>query len=122
AALEELTNSVRVSGVTVPVHVRKIETGAGYIPEGEELDDEIPGRFTEFGYELVTGERRFRAATAAELAEIPAFVHENMSDGEAMDLQMIENLQRQDLHPVEEAEGYRALMAHGETAEDVAKK
>jgi ParB family chromosome partitioning protein len=109
-ALDELTNSVRVSGVTVPVHVRS------YV-------DPRPGISQErMGYELVTGERRFRAATAAGLDGIPSIVHIGMSDEDAMDLQMIENLQRADLHPVEEAEGYRALMAHGESAEDVAKK
>lgn len=107
AALEELTNSVRELGVTVPIHVRTLH---------DQDDGEV------LGYEIVTGERRFRAAIAAELLQIPAIVHEDMEDEDAMDLQLVENLQRADLHPVEEAEGYRALMAHGETAEDVAKK
>jgi ParB/RepB/Spo0J family partition protein len=73
------------------------------------------------GYEIVSGERRFRAAKDAGLEFVPAIVAE-LTDAEALDIQMIENLQRADLHPVEEAEGYRALMATGATAEDVAKK
>ena len=81
----------------------------------DELNAEDPA------YEIVTGERRWRAAKAAGLTGIPANIRE-MSDAEAMDLQMVENLQRADLHPVEEAEGYRVLMSHGATAEDVAKK
>lgn len=107
AALEELTASIREIGVTVPIHVRSLDSLGIHSP---------------VEYEIVTGERRFRAATAAELAEIPAIVHDGLSDEDAMDLQLVENLQRADLHPVEEAEGYRALMAHGGTAEDVAKK
>jgi ParB/RepB/Spo0J family partition protein len=72
-------------------------------------------------FEIVSGERRYRAATAAKLESVPAVVRD-LTDDEALDIQMIENLQRADLHPVEEAEGYRALMHHGATVEDVAKK
>ncbi|HSU19882.1 MAG TPA: ParB/RepB/Spo0J family partition protein, partial [Acidobacteriaceae bacterium] len=113
AALEELTGSIRECGVTVPILVRSI------IDEWPEPDS---GRDEPAHYELVTGERRYRAAQAAGLSEIPAIVHDGLSDSDAMDLQLVENLQRADLHPVEEAEGYRALLAHGATAEDVAKK
>ena len=107
AALEELTQSVRELGVTVPILVRQCFDQE----DGDPTDD----------FEIVTGERRYRAAQNAGLETIPAIVRE-LSDAEAMDLQMVENLQRADLHPVEEAEGYRALMAGGATAEDCAKK
>lgn len=107
AAMDELTQSIAELGVTDPIHVRSL--------------DEYPVTEPEI-YELVAGERRFRAAEALGLEEIPAIVHEGMSDAEAMTLQIVENLQRADLHPMEEAEGYRALLAGGGTAEDVAKK
>lgn len=73
------------------------------------------------GFQIVSGERRYRAAQEAGLKAVPAIVRA-LTDAEALDIQMIENLQRADLHPVEEAEGYRVLMANGATAEDVAKK
>lgn len=86
AALEELTESVRKHGVLQPILVRPNDQG----------------------YELVAGHRRFRAATAAGLAEIPAVVRE-LGDREVLEIQVVENLQREDLHPLEEAEGYRRL-------------
>lgn len=73
------------------------------------------------GYELVTGERRWRASKLAGRANVPATVRE-LSDAEVLEIQMVENLQRADLHPVEEAEGYRTLLATGASVEDVAKK
>jgi ParB/RepB/Spo0J family partition protein len=106
-ALNELAASIGEAGVTQPILVRPIPNPADiYIAEG---------------YEIVSGERRFRAAKLAGLEEIPAFVRE-LDDRTALEIQMIENLQRADLHPMEEAEGYRALMAGGSTAEDVARK
>lgn len=87
AALKELTASVQQNGVLQPVLVR---------PNGK-------------GYELVAGERRYRAAKAAGLAELPAMVRE-LTDQEALEIQVIENLQRDDLHPLEEAEGYERLL------------
>lgn len=86
AALEELTESVRKHGVLQPILVRPNDQG----------------------YELVAGHRRFRAATAAGLDEIPAVVRE-LGDREVLEIQVVENLQREDLHPLEEAEGYRRL-------------
>ncbi len=85
-ALEELASSIRAHGVLQPLLVR---------PAGN-------------GYELIAGERRYRAAVAAGLAEVPVRVME-VSDVEALELALIENLQREDLDPIEEAEGYRAL-------------
>lgn len=87
AKLAELTESVRRHGVLQPVLVR---------PKGQ-------------GFELVAGERRYRAAKAAGLAEIPASVRD-LSDVAVLELQVIENLQREDIHPLEEAQGYRRLL------------
>jgi ParB/RepB/Spo0J family partition protein len=84
----ELTESVRKLGVIQAVVVR---------PKGN-------------AYELVCGHRRFRAAAAAGLEEIPAVVRE-LSDLEVLEIQLVENLQRNDLHPLDEADGYRRLMA-----------
>lgn len=87
AALGELAESIRARGVIQPIIVR---------PRGE-------GRF-----QLVAGERRWRAAQKAQLHEIPAIVRE-LEDREVMALALIENLQREDLNPVEEARAYRRL-------------
>ena len=85
-ALEELTNSVREKGVLQPLLVRRVKDG----------------------FELIAGERRLRAARGAEIKEVPAIVME-ATDREALELALIENLQREDLNLIEEAEGYRAL-------------
>ncbi len=88
AALQELTESVTVHGVLQPVMVR---------PRGD-------GR-----YELVAGERRFRAAQSAGLTEIPAVIRE-MTDEESLIVALIENIQREDLNAMEAARGYRQLL------------
>jgi ParB family transcriptional regulator, chromosome partitioning protein len=92
AALVELTASIREHGVLQPVLVRPAKGR----PE--------PARF-----EIIGGERRLRAAQAAGLHEIPALVRD-FSDREAMAAGLVENLQRQDLNPIEEAEGYSRLL------------
>lgn len=86
--LADLVASVREKGVLQPVLVRPILDG---------------------NYELVAGERRFRAAEKAGLAQIPALVR-NLSDREALESAVIENIQRVDLNPIELAEGYTRLM------------
>lgn len=88
-SLAELTASIRQNGVLQPILVRPVESGKAR-------------------YQIVAGERRFRAAALAELKEIPAQVRE-MSDDQALSLQIIENLQREDLHPLDEAESFRRL-------------
>ncbi len=99
-ALKELADSIREKGVLEPVWLRQ----AGEI------------------FELIAGERRYRAAQLAGLLEIPALLHE-VSDLEAREMALIENLQRADLDLIEEAEGYRDLMREaGLTQEEVAKK
>ena len=95
--LQSLADSISVHGVVQPLTVR--ELGSGY-------------------YQIIAGERRWRAARQAGLTEIPAVIIE-ADDKKAMELALIENLQRQDLNPVEEALGYQSLMAdHGMTQEE----
>jgi ParB family chromosome partitioning protein len=97
--LEALAQSIRENGVLQPLAVRETD----------------PGR-----YQIIAGERRWRAARLAGVAEIPVLVVE-ADDKKAMELAMIENLQRQDLNPMEEAQGYRDLMeSYGMTQEEVA--
>jgi ParB/RepB/Spo0J family partition protein len=106
AAMAELVESVKQHGVLQPVLLRYM---------GKPGDH--PGQ-----YELVAGERRWRAAKDAGLEQIPALVRE-LGDAEVLEIQVIENLQRADLHPLEEAEGYEQLMKlHGYGAEDLAAK
>jgi ParB family chromosome partitioning protein len=94
-ALDELARSIGQRGVIQPIVVR---------PEGG-------------GYQIVAGERRWRAAQRAQLHEIPAIVR-NFSDAETLEVALVENIQRQDLNPIEEAEGYRRLIAEfGHTQE-----
>ncbi len=91
AALTELEGSIRELGVLVPVMVRPLEaTGPGQ-------------------YELIAGERRWRAAAAARLETIPAIVRE-ADDRASLEFAIVENLQRQDLDPLEEAMGYQHLI------------
>jgi ParB family chromosome partitioning protein len=74
------------------------------------------------GYELIAGERRLRAATAAGLAEVPVKVMQ-VDDREALELALVENLQREDLDPIEEAEGYRSLLERFQlTQEQIAER
>jgi ParB family chromosome partitioning protein len=85
--LQKLADSIRVQGLIQPVLVRRDGTG----------------------YRLIAGERRWRAAQLAGLHEVAAVVR-NASDGEALELALVENLQRADLNPLEEAEGFRRLL------------
>jgi len=89
AALQELSDSIAERGVIQPIIVREVG----------------PGR-----YQLVAGERRWRAAQRAHLHQIPALVRQ-FSDAETLEIALIENIQRQDLNPVEEAEAYSRLIA-----------
>lgn len=96
--LDELAASIREKGVLQPLLVRPIEGG----------------------YEVVAGERRMRAARMAGLREIPAIVRE-LSDQEALETAIVENLQREDLNPVEEARAYQKLLSFGQTQERIAQ-
>ena len=99
--LQLLADSITVHGVIQPLTVR--ETGNGY-------------------YQIIAGERRWRASRLAGLSEIPAVIIE-ADDRKAMELALIENLQRQDLNPVEESLGYQALITeYGLTQEEAASR
>jgi ParB family chromosome partitioning protein len=98
--LEELARSIQQNGVVQPVVVRRDKTG----------------------YQLIAGERRWRAAQKAGLRKLPAIVR-RVSDDRILDLALIENLLRQDLNPVEEARGFQRLVdEHGLTQEEVARR
>ena len=100
-ALGELSESIREYGLLMPVTVRKLDSGY---------------------YQLIAGERRWRAARMAGLTEIPARVIE-ADDRLATELALVENLQREDLNPVEEAQGYRTLMEdYGLTQDEAAQR
>ncbi|WP_199230118.1 ParB/RepB/Spo0J family partition protein [Azospirillum sp. TSH58] len=101
-ALQGLVESIRDKGILQPLLVRR--------------DSE-----TTNSYELIAGERRWRAAQVAGLHEVPVVIRE-LSDREALEIALIENIQRQDLTPLEEAEGYKRLMEEFEhTQEDLAR-
>ena len=100
-ALDDLAESIRVHGIIQPLTVRRLATGY---------------------YQIIAGERRWRAAKAAGPQEIPAVIIE-ADDRKVMELGLIENLQREDLNPAEEARGYRSLMEdYGLTQEQVAQQ
>jgi ParB/RepB/Spo0J family partition protein len=102
---DELVSSVRAHGVLQPVLVRVIDNPVGTI-----------------AYELVCGHRRFAAARKVGMVELPAVVRV-LDDRAALEVQMIENLQRADLHPLEEAEGYRRLHEeHAYSIDDLSAK
>jgi ParB family chromosome partitioning protein len=101
--LEELAVSIRERGLVQPLVVRPTQSEAGE------------------AYEIVAGERRWRAAQLAQLHEVPVVIRV-LSDQEAIEIAIIENVQREDLNAIEEGEGYRLLMdGHDYTQEDLAK-
>ena len=100
-ALQDLADSIREHGIIQPLTVRKLSSGY---------------------YQIIAGERRWRAARMAGLSEVPVLVIE-ADDRKAMELAMIENLQREDLNPIEEAEGYKVLMEdYNLTQEEAAER
>jgi len=104
-ALAELAASIRATGVLQPLLVRRD-------PEG--------------GYQLIAGERRLRAATLAGLERVPALIRE-VSDQELVEMALVENIQREDLNPIDEAKAFRTLtvdleLTHEQVSERVGKK
>ena len=100
-ALEELAGSIREHGIIQPIVVRPLENGY---------------------YQIVAGERRWRAARLAGLREAPVRILE-LDDRKTAEVALVENLQREDLNPMEEARGYRSLQQqYGLTQEDVASR
>lgn len=99
-ALEALADSIRRHGVLQPILVRPMKDG---------------------GYQIVAGERRWRASRLAGLDEVPVYIRE-LDDKQTAQLALVENLQREDLNPIEEALGYKSLMeSTGATQEEIAK-
>lgn len=99
-SLSELAESIEKHGIIQPLIVREL-------PDG--------------GYQIVAGERRWRAARMAGLSEVPVLVRE-VTESEYMEIALVENLQREDLNPIEEAEGLQTLIEkYGMTQEDAAK-
>ena len=99
--LDELAETIRNQGIIQPLGVRNRESG---------------------GYELIAGERRWRAAQRAGLHQVPAVVRET-SESQAFELALVENLQREDLNPIEEAEAYQYMLAeHGHTQESLSER
>lgn len=88
-ALRQLADSIREHGVIQPVIVRSLSNGS---------------------YQIVAGERRWRAAKMAGLKDIPVMIRDDLTEEQSMQLAMIENLQRENLNPIEEAMGYKELM------------
>ncbi|MBQ9921597.1 MAG: ParB/RepB/Spo0J family partition protein, partial [Clostridia bacterium] len=100
-ALEELSDSIRTHGLIQPIIVRPLENG---------------------NYKIIAGERRWRASKMAGLDEVPVIIRD-AADMEAAEIALIENLQREDLNPVDEANGYdRLICDYNITQEEVAKK
>ncbi len=99
--LTELADSIREKGIIQPIIVRKIDEG----------------------YEIIAGERRFVAAKKLGISLIPAILAENLSKEGSLELSIIENIQREDLNPIDEAKGYkRLIMEFGLTQEDLSRK
>ena len=95
--LNELCNSIKTQGILQPLLVRK--------------DD--------MGYELITGERRLRAAKMAGLSKVPVVI-KNISDAELLEMSIVENIQREDFNPLEEAEAYHRLITQFDLTQDQA--
>ena len=105
ATLKELASSIKLKGVVTPITVRSVEKG----------------------FELIAGERRWRASKILNKRKIPAYVINVKNDAEIMEIALIENIQRQDLNALEESEAYAVLnskfgMSHNEIAKAVGKK
>ena len=104
-ALNELSNSIIKKGVITPITIRQLDKG----------------------YEIIAGERRWRAAKKAKLKSIPAYVLNIDSEAEMMEVALIENIQRENLNAIEEAEGYAVLnikyhLSHEQIAKTIGKK
>ncbi len=99
-SINELADSIKAKGLVQPLVVR-------------------PSPSDDNSYEIIAGERRWRAAQIAQLHEVPAVIR-NFNDTEALEIAIIENVQRSDLSPIEEAAGYKRLIEnHGHTQEDL---
>lgn len=120
ANLTELANSIKATGVHQPILVRPLP--GSRVEETSWEPGTVQRRAVRPTYEIVAGERRYRASKQAGVETIPAMIRE-LDDDQVLEIQIIENLQRDDLTELEEAEGYQALMEHSQIrAEDVGGK
>ncbi|MBP6651014.1 MAG: ParB/RepB/Spo0J family partition protein [Xylophilus sp.] len=118
--LTELADSIRSSGIHQPILARPLP--GNRLADTQHQPGTTARRAVLPTHEIVAGERRWRAATIAGLASVPVII-KHMTDDQVLEAQIVENLQRQDLSELEEAEGYRTLIDHTElTAHDIAKK
>lgn len=119
AYIAELAKSIKSHGVIQPITVRPISSGRlleWNSTTHEWMIDENPQ------YEIIVGECRWRAAMLAGLTDIPGYWRD-LDDKQVLEIQVIENLQRRDVHPLEEADGYRTLIdKHGYTADEIGEK
>ena len=104
-SLDELSNSIKEKGLITPITIRKKDKN----------------------YEIIAGERRWRAAKMAKLKSVPAYIVNIKNDAEMMEVALIENVQREDLNAIEEAEGYAVLnskysLSHNDIAKTIGKK
>jgi ParB/RepB/Spo0J family partition protein len=109
-AMEELAASIRAQGVLQPLALQRVDV----------IDPDDAARPCR--YQLILGERRWRAARMAHLEEVPAMVVEGVEPGQAAEMALVENLQREDLNAIEEAEGMAGLRALGLTQEAIAER
>lgn len=101
-AFQELKDSIKQRGIIQPISVRRLDNGR---------------------FQIVAGERRFRAATELKLKKIPVYIMDVVSDEDTLEISLIENVQRENLNPIELAKGYQRLMVEWNlTQEDVARK
>ena len=113
AALEALSESIAAHGVLQPLVVRSAARAD---------DDQATKELLKGKYRIISGERRWRASKMAGLTEVPVVVKE-LSDTEASAVMLVENLQREDLTPLEEAQGYQSLIdQYGMTQEQIAER
>ncbi|MDE6030257.1 MAG: ParB/RepB/Spo0J family partition protein, partial [Oscillospiraceae bacterium] len=96
-ALEQLAMSINEHGIIQPLIVRSLPGG---------------------GYQIIAGERRWRAAKMAGLKEVPVVIRDDISEEQAMQITLIENLQREDLNPIEVAQGYKELIERCDMTQD----
>lgn len=113
--LEELARSIKAQGIIQPILVRK----------ADDLSNEYKINTHPIGYEIIAGERRWRAAQIAGLAEVP-ILFRNLEDSQVMAVSLIENIQRQELNPIEEAEALQRLieefsLSHEKAGEEVGR-
>lgn len=124
-AMQELTASIDQKGVLQPILIRPIGSSEAYqkIDPAAPMSTDVRKKVGYNGpvYILVCGERRYRGSSSAGLEEIPAVIRE-LTDEEALELQIIENLQRKDVHPMEEAVAFKSLAEKGKEIAEIANR